>query len=106
MDYDGANVKYLTDSSSIVLAPRFSPNGDRILFTSYASGFPAIYVMNVGNLKTRNLGEVPGTMTFAPRFSPDGNTVVFSLGKGRQYRHLFDGYQLGCDEPVDQCAVD
>ncbi len=82
MDYDGANIKYLTDSSSIVLAPRFSPNGDRILFTSYASGFPAIYVMNVGNLKTRNLGEVPGTMTFAPRFSPDGNTVVFSLEKG------------------------
>jgi TolB protein len=82
MDYDGANVAYLTDSSSIVLAPRFSPTGDRILFTSYASGFPAIYVMNVGNLQTRNLGELPGTMTFAPRFSPDGNTVVFSLEQG------------------------
>lgn len=82
MDYDGANVKFLTDSSSIVLAPRFSPSGDRILFTSYASGFPAIYLMNVGNLKTRNLGEIPGTMTFAPRFSPDGNTVVFALEKG------------------------
>ena len=25
MDYDGANVQYLTDSSSIVLAPRFRP---------------------------------------------------------------------------------
>lgn len=36
MDYDGANVQYLTDSSSLVLAPRFSPTGDRILFTSYA----------------------------------------------------------------------
>lgn len=82
MDYDGANVQYLTDSSSIVLAPRFSPNGDRILFTSYASGFPAIYLMDVASLQTRNLGEVPGTMTFAPRFSPDGNTVVFSLEKG------------------------
>src|SRR3990167_6272667 len=47
MDYDGANVQYLTDSSSIVLAPRFSPTGDRILFTSYTSGFPAIYLMDV-----------------------------------------------------------
>jgi TolB protein len=27
MDYDGANVAYLTDSASIVLAPRFSPTG-------------------------------------------------------------------------------
>ena len=82
MDYDGANVQYLTDSSSIVLAPRFSPNGDRILFTSYVSGFPRIYVMDVGSLAVRALAEQPGTMTFAPRFSPDGNTVVFSLEQG------------------------
>jgi len=82
MDYDGANIQYLTDSSSIVLAPRFSPTGDRILFTSYASGFPRIYVMDVGSLRTRGLDEQPGTMTFAPRFSPDGNTVVFSLEQG------------------------
>lgn len=82
MDYDGANIQYLTDSSSIVLAPRFSPAGDRILYTSYASGFPSIYLMDVASLQTRNLGELPGTMTFAPRFSPDGSTVVFSLEQG------------------------
>ncbi|HKL06652.1 MAG TPA: Tol-Pal system protein TolB, partial [Roseovarius sp.] len=35
MDYDGANVSYLTDSASIVLAPRFSPDGERVLYTSY-----------------------------------------------------------------------
>jgi Periplasmic component of the Tol biopolymer transport system len=40
MDYDGANVQFLTDASSIVLAPRFSPTGDRVLYTSYATGFP------------------------------------------------------------------
>ncbi len=79
MDYDGANVAYLTDSSSIVLAPRFSPSGDRILFTSYTSGFPRIYVMDTASLQTRVLDEQPGTMTFAPRFAPDGRTVVFSL---------------------------
>jgi TolB protein len=82
MDQDGANVQYLTDSASIVLAPRFSPNGDRILFTSYVSGFPQIYVMDVATLQTRSLGAQDGTMTFAPRFSPDGNTVAFSLERG------------------------
>lgn len=81
MDYDGANVTYLTDASSIVLAPRFSPAGDRILFTSYATGFPRIYVMDTASLKTRVLAEQPGTMTFAPRFAPDGRTVVFSMEK-------------------------
>ncbi|PTE13917.1 Tol-Pal system beta propeller repeat protein TolB [Pseudogemmobacter blasticus] len=82
MDYDGANVQYLTDSGSIVLAPRFSPTGDRILYTSYETGFPRITLMDVGSLKRRTLEEQPGTMTFAPRFSPDGGTVVFSLERG------------------------
>ena len=82
MDYDGANVQYLTDSSAIVLAPRFSPAGDRILYTSYATGFPRITLMDVGSLATQTLAEQPGTMTFAPRFSPDGRRVVFSLERG------------------------
>jgi TolB protein len=82
MDYDGANVQYLTDSSAIVLAPRFSPTGDRILYTSYDSGFPRITLMDVGSLRTQALAEQPGTMTFAPRFSPDGGRVVFSLERG------------------------
>ncbi|MDZ4134879.1 MAG: Tol-Pal system beta propeller repeat protein TolB, partial [Paracoccaceae bacterium] len=82
MDYDGANVQYLTDSRSIVLAPRFSPTGDRILYTSYISGFPRIYVMDVASVQARALDEQPGTMTFAPRFAPDGRTVVFSLEQG------------------------
>ena len=82
MDQDGANVQYLTDSSSIVLAPRFSPDGRQILFTSYVSGFPQIYLMDVATLQTRSLGQQEGTMTFAPRFSPDGNTVAFSLERG------------------------
>ena len=82
MDYDGANVAYLTDSNSIVLAPRFSPQGDRLLYTSYESGFPRITLMDVGSMKRRSLDEQPGTMTFAPRFSPDGGTAVFSLERG------------------------
>ena len=82
MDYDGANVRYLTDSSSIVLAPRFSPTGDRILYTSYESGFPRIYVLDIGSVQRRVLESAEGTMSFAPRFSPTGNTVVYSLTQG------------------------
>ena len=82
MDYDGANVAYLTDASAIVIAPRFSPHGARILFTSYATGFPQIYLMDVASLVTQSLGEQEGTMTFAPRFAPDGQTIVFSLERG------------------------
>lgn len=82
MDYDGANIQYLTDSTSLVLAPRFSPTGDRVLYTSYETGFPRIYVMDVGRVSRMALDSQQDAMTFAPRFSPDGNTVVFSQSQG------------------------
>ncbi|PIB24021.1 Tol-Pal system beta propeller repeat protein TolB [Amylibacter kogurei] len=78
MDYDGANIRYLTDSNSIVLAPRFSPNAREIVYTSYETGQPTVFTMNVDTLARRALDQTPG-MTFAPRFSPDGTKVVMSL---------------------------
>ncbi|WP_299841830.1 Tol-Pal system beta propeller repeat protein TolB [uncultured Roseovarius sp.] len=82
MDYDGANLKYLTDSSAIVLAPRFSPTGDRILYTSYETGEPRIYVLDIASVGRRVLESQAGTMSFAPRFGPDGQTVVYSQSQG------------------------
>ena len=82
MDYDGAGVQYLTNSAALVLAPRFSPTGDRVLYTSYESGFPQIHVLDVGKVQRRVLSADKGIMSFAPRFAPDGNTVVYSQAEG------------------------
>ncbi|PJI92791.1 TolB protein [Yoonia maricola] len=82
MDFDGSNVQFLTDSSSIVLAPRFSPNGDRVLYTSFESGFPRINVLNVANVGRQQLQTAPGEMAFSPRFSRDGRQVIYSLSNG------------------------
>ncbi len=82
MDYDGANVQYLTGSDAIVLAPRFSPNGAQVLYTSYETGFPRIHVLDVGSVSSRILQADDGVMSFAPRFSPDGSRVVYSLAQG------------------------
>ncbi|EBA03818.1 translocation protein TolB precursor [Rhodobacterales bacterium HTCC2150] len=78
MDYDGANVQYLTDSTSIVLGPRFSPTGDRVLYTSYETGSPRIYALDVASVSRRVLDSQAATLSFSPRFAPDGDTVVFS----------------------------
>ncbi len=82
MDYDGANVQFLTDSSAIVLAPRFSPTGDRVLYTSFESGFPRINVLDVASVGRRQLSTAEGEMAFSPRFSRDGRQVVYSLANG------------------------
>jgi TolB protein len=82
MDYDGANLSYLTDPGTLVLAPRISADGGQVLYTSYASGFPRIMLLDTGSLRTRTLENLPDSMTFSPRFSPDGGTVLFSSSRG------------------------
>ncbi len=78
MDYDGANVQNLTDDRAIVLAPRFSPDNSKVLYTSYETGMPRVFLLDLRSMRRKSIDELPG-MTFAPRFSPDGKTALVSL---------------------------
>jgi TolB protein len=80
MDQDGHNHRYLTDGSSLVLTPRFSPTLQEITYMSYFRNVPRVYIYNIDTGRQELLGDFPG-MTFAPRFSPDGNGVIMSLAK-------------------------
>jgi len=83
MDYDGAGVRFLTDSRALVLAPRFGPRGDRIIYTSYEGGLPRVYLMDLETVRRRPLEIIDGgNMTFSPRFSPDGGRILFSMVQG------------------------
>ncbi len=82
MDQDGENAQFLTDGATLVLAPRFSPRGERILYTSYERGTPRVILMDLASRQRQVLANQPGTMTFAPRFAPDGQSVIFSLSVG------------------------
>jgi TolB protein len=107
MDQDGENTQYLTDGTALAFAPRFSPTGDRILFTSYDTGFPRVYLMDVSSRRRQVIGDQPGEMTFAPRFSPDGQSVVYSLSvDGRTDLYLLNltsgqRWQLTTTDAID-----
>ena len=107
MDYDGANNQFLTTDQSIVLAPRFSPDGNRVIYTSYETGFPKIYVLDIGTVSRQILQDQPGTMSFAPRFAPDGQSVIYSLTTGSNtdlYRLSLNGgapLQLTSDPTIE-----
>lgn len=80
MDQDGANHRFLTDGSALVLTPRFSPTLQEITYMSYFGGTPRVYIFNIDTGRQEILGDFPG-MTYAPRFSPDGKSVIMSMAK-------------------------
>ena len=80
MDQDGANHRFLTDGSDLVLTPRFSPTMQEITYLAYYDRKPRVYIFNIDTGQQEVLGDFPG-MTFAPRFSPDGSKVIMSLAK-------------------------
>ncbi len=88
MDYDGANIRYLTDGADLVLTPRFSPDGQNIAYMSFNAGRPRVVQFNLATGARQVLGNYPG-MTFSPRYSPDGRYIVMSLqqeGNANIYR--------------------
>ncbi len=80
MDQDGANHRFLTDGSALVLTPRFSPTLQEIAYLSYSGGAPSVYIRNIDTQREERVGDFPG-MTFAPRFSPEGEKLVMSMAK-------------------------
>lgn len=82
MDQDGANHRYVTDGSRLVMTPRFSPDMKQIAFMDYGPDrkTPRVYVMDTGTRVQRRLGDFKN-MTFAPRFMPDSETVLMSMSE-------------------------
>lgn len=80
MDQDGHNHTYLTDGSSLVLTPRFSPMSQEIAYLDYFNENPRVYLLEVSSGKSELLGTFPG-MTFAPRFSFDGKKLIMSFAR-------------------------
>ena len=81
MDQDGANVRYLTRGSDLVLTPRFSPSSQEITYMEFGQGDPRVYLLNIETGQREIVGNFPG-MSFSPRFSPDGQRVIMSLQQG------------------------
>jgi TolB protein len=81
MDQDGANVRYLTRGTDLVLTPRFSPSTQEITYMEFGQGDPRVYLFNIETGQREIVGNFPG-MSFSPRFSPDGQRVIMSLQQG------------------------
>lgn len=90
-----------TSDGKQIMAPRWVPGsgGSRIVFTSYRTSFPDIYVLELANRRISLLASFKGTNS-GGSFSPDGSRVAMVLSgegnpevyvgnaQGRQIRRL------------------
>lgn len=80
MDQDGANRVNLTQGKSLVLTPRFSPDGEHLFYLSYETGRSRIFRWNIYSGKHAIQSNYPG-LNSAPSWSPDGKRMALTLSK-------------------------
>ncbi len=78
MDQDGANVRYLT---RMTFSPRFSPDGQRVIFSLQRGGNSNLFVMDLRSKATTRLTDAQVIDT-APSYSPDGSRISFESDRG------------------------
>ena len=82
MDADGSNPTNLTNNPALDDAPKWSPDGTKIAFTSTRGGqpyHPHIYVMNANGSNPIRLTANPGTdYEYNLSWSPDGTKIAFA----------------------------
>jgi TolB protein len=96
-DMDGGNLQQITSDRSICLAPRWSPDGQRITYTSYLKRWPDVYLIDLASRSRRVLASYSG-MNSGGAISPDGSLVALALSKDGSPNLYVRG--LGGGEPV------
>lgn len=78
-DYDGENQKRVTVGRTLNIAPRWSPDGRSIAYTSYRRGGANLFISNIfqGTLDEVTKGDKVGE-NWLPAWSPDGTKLAFS----------------------------
>ena len=76
------NLRSYTRDRAIALEPRWSPDGSKLVYTSFKTGFPDIYEIDLNTNERSTLVSLRGTNSGA-HFSPDGSRIAMVLtGEG------------------------
>ncbi len=80
-DVDGHNQKQLTFDKSITLLPRWSPDGNRLLYVSYKEGGPMLYLRDLTKGSDRRVSGRTG-LNIGADWAPGGETIALTLSHG------------------------
>jgi serine/threonine protein kinase/Tol biopolymer transport system component len=84
---DGSGLKQLTQSPGSDFDPAWSPDGERIAFTSVRDGFRQIYTLDVNSLDVTLLTNTENTIESSqPAWSPDGSRIAYTVKRVGTYQ--------------------
>ena len=75
-DMDGKNLRQVTKDNSIVVGPRWAPDGKNIVYTSYKRGYPNVFLTGRGKPLSSH-----GGLNASGAISPDGKSMAVILSK-------------------------
>ena len=89
-DFDGADMKQVTQNSSINLSPTWTPDNKKIAFTSYLKRNPDVYLIDLDGKNLQHFSYYSG-LNASPSWSPDGKQIALMLGmEGKSDIFLID----------------
>ncbi|MCE5193893.1 MAG: Tol-Pal system beta propeller repeat protein TolB [Nitrospiraceae bacterium] len=84
MDWDGSNIKRLGIRGNFVLAPHWSKDGTRIVYSSQRGIQWGIYLLDFTKMTERSIFNSIG-LNITGNFSPEGDEIVFASSKDEDY---------------------
>ena len=106
-DFDGMNIRQETRLRTIVMSPRFSPDGNFIVFNAFKTGRPCLYIKNLRTNSISRLSCLRG-INMSPSWHPSGKILAVTLSKssnpdlflidvtGRILKRLTHGPGINC----------
>jgi Tol biopolymer transport system component len=83
LPFEGGTATRLTEGMAFDMQPRFSPDGDHLVFVSDRSGGDNVWTLELATGDTTQITKGNGDSWMSPDWSPDGDYIAASKGQTR-----------------------
>jgi TolB protein len=106
LSFDGSGLTTLITGETLVITPRWSPDGKQMAYTSYQNGHPCIFLRSMDSGQVRKIASFSGINLAGP-WSPDGRKLLMTLSKdGNEEIYVMDLQSGRLSRLTNHSAID